>query len=387
MIHKNNFTINRKCIILMHMVKKVLLGILLLGCVGLVVAAIADFLYMDQQINSGDGFLSPIIEQAENLTAAVSPPQTDLADDNVINVLLLGIDRRSRAEAGYRTDIMILVSVNTETNRVVLTSIPRDLWYGSGRLNATYIAEGWEGMQSAIEEITGHKPERFILTDFADFAWVIDALGGVDVVVETAFTDHEYPNDVTNTPMTISFTAGPQHLDGANALIYSRSRKGDFDNGDWGRMARQHIVLKSLVNAIAQPTSFICGLTKNTPFAQGGCAEAIDKNTIEQALKTVTTGKMETNLAVEDLVYLWDFYKDKDLYTIESLFLNHDYLFTPPMAEYGGAWVLAPIGDSYTTFQTDLQNLLTGIAPSAEPSEPVLENQTTDPTPELPATN
>ena len=69
---------------------------------------------------------------------------------------------------------------------------------------------------------------------------------------------------------------------------------------------------------------------------------------------------MDTNLELADAYYLWDFYKDKGLYTFESLFLDHDYVYSPPMEEYGGAWVIVPIGGTYYNFQEDFENTLYG---------------------------
>ena len=288
-------------------------------------------------------------------------PKSDLADDEILNILLLGIDRRSRFESSYRTDIMILVSVNKTKNKVLLTSVPRDLWYGGERINAQYILNGWEGIQNAFFDITGHKPERFILTDFEDFSWIIDQMGGVPVNVEISFTDNLYPNDITNEYQTISFTAGPQKLTGDEALIYSRSRKGDNDNGDWGRMKRQHIVLKGMLDAITQPQSFLCKLSPKKIATKIECIDAISADTLAKSLSMVTTNKMDSNLQLIDLEYLWDLYKDRDSYKIDSIFMDYEYVYTPPSDQYGGAWVLAPIGDTYDTFQEVIKNNLYDI--------------------------
>ena len=261
-----------------------------------------------------------------------------------INILLLGIDRRSRLESSYRTDIMILVSLNPDTNKIVLASIPRDLWYEGERINALYISHEWEKLQTAIEEVTGLKPERFILTDFKDFSWVVDAMGGVTVDIERSFTDTQYPVDVTKTYQTVSFIEGPEKLTGARALIYSRSRKGTNGEGsDWARMQRQHLVLKGMLEAIQQPTSLFQPMV------------------IKEAYKTITEGRMDTNLKVTDAQYLWDFYKDKDKYEISSLFLDYDYLYSPPMEQYGGAWVLVSKTGTYEPFKNAISKRLQSI--------------------------
>jgi LCP family protein required for cell wall assembly len=261
-----------------------------------------------------------------------------------INIMLLGIDRRSRNELSYRTDIMILLSVNPETNRVTLASIPRDLWYQGQKINGLYINEGWPTFQVAIEEITGQKPERFILTDFKDFSWIVDAMGGVPVEVERTFTDTSFPVDETKEYQTVSFAAGPEVLTGERALIYARSRKGNNGEGsDWARMRRQHNILKGMLEAVQQPGSLFKPMV------------------VEEAFKTVTTGRMDTNLQIADAKYLWDFYKDKDDYIINSLFLDYDYLYSPPLEQYGGAWTVVPTDGDYSTFKTDLYNKLYAI--------------------------
>ena len=270
---------------------------------------------------------------AQKVQDAKPKPDSDLANDNVLNILLIGIDRRSRAESAYRTDIMILLSINPKTNKVLLTSVPRDLWVGGGRINATYIQNGWEDLRDKFQEITGLKAQRFITTDFEDFKWIVDALGGVNVDVETTFTDTEYPEDKTKTYQTVHFTKGPEKLTGDLALKYARSRHGNNGEGsDWMRMKRQHIILKNMVTAIQQPESQFYPMV------------------VEKAFTTVTTGKMDTNLNLADAYYLWDFYKDHDKYSFDSLFLDSDYVYNPPMSDYGGAWVLAPKDKTYATF-------------------------------------
>ena len=263
---------------------------------------------------------------------------------NPINILLLGIDRRSKFEYSYRTDIMIMVSINPATNNVVMTSIPRDLWYNGNKINGLFLNSGWEVMKTAMGEVTGLAPERYVLTDFEDFAWVVNAMGGVPVEVDNTFTDSSYPIDETQEYQTVSFTAGPEQLTGDRALIYARSRKGTNGEGsDWARMRRQHKILSGMLKAVLQPRSIF------NPMV------------IENAFKTVTQGRMDTNLKLEDAAYLWDFYQDKDLYTTHSLFLDYEYLYSPPPENYGGAWTIVPRDGTYETFRTVVQNRLQGI--------------------------
>ncbi len=279
-------------------------------------------------------------------------PASELANQDVINILLLGIDRRSRSE-GYRTDIMILLSINKKDKTVVLTSVPRDLWVQGARINALYLQQGWEGVQSAFNQITGQKPDRFILTDFADFTWLVNAMDGVPVTVENTFTDTEYPVDVTKTYQTVTFTAGPEKLTGTRALIFARSRHGNNGEGsDWMRMKRQHLILKGMLSAVLQPKSIF------NPMV------------VENAFKTVTEGKVDTNLTLDDTKFLWDFYKDKDAYTYSSLFMNSDFVYNPPMSDYGGAWVLVPRDPSNLAFHQAVENLINKVEVATKESTP-----------------
>lgn len=340
------------------MLKKIVIALCIVIVVGIIGYVAYDFLSLDKNIYQENSILSPLSNKLENISKKqIQKPNTDLYDKDTINILLLGIDRRSKAETAYRTDIMILVSLNKATNKVVLVSVPRDLWYGGGRINAYYIQNGWEDIQNAFYDITGIKPERYVLTDFEDFSWIVDALGGVSVDVQTTFTDTHYPVDETKEYQTITFVQGPEKLTGERALIFARSRKGDNDNGDWGRMKRQHLILNGMLDAFTQPQSFICRFTKSND--NESCLLKVNVDTLKQVLTTVTTGKMETNLNIGDLSYLWDLYKERQQYTINSIYMDYNYLYTPPMEDYGGAWVLAPINDSYLNFKEDIQKLLT----------------------------
>lgn len=308
-------------------------------------------------IGYNHGVISKALKDADELlnpfstfVQKIKPANPSFPDDTV-NILLLGIDRRERYESVYRTDIMILISVNTSTKKVALISVPRDLWYDGGRINAVYIFSGFERLADGFEEITGLRPQKFILTDFADFTWMVDAMGGVPIKVETTFTDYTYPIDATEGIQTVSFTQGPELLTGDRALIFSRSRKGDYDSGDWGRMKRQHLILKGMLDAVVQPKSIF------NPMV------------VEKAFKTVTTGKIDTNLDISDAKFLWNFYKDKDEYEIKSFYLGYDHLYTPPAADYGGAWVLDQLPGGFEQFKNEVNAFIYNIPVIESPAE------------------
>ncbi len=290
-------------------------------------------------------------KDSSDLAKNTSPePQIPLkiGKDKMFSILLLGIDRRHKAETAFRTDIMVLLSVNQSQKKVVLTSVPRDLWINGGRINATFVNGGWEDMQKAFLGITGISPNAYIQCDFEDLVWLIDSLGGIEVDLETAFTDSAYPNDVTKTYITVNFDKGIQTIDGKSALVLSRSRHGNNGEGsDFKRMQRQHKILKALPNAILTPKSVF------NPF-------------ILTKFYEVITQRMSTNLTLKESELLWAYYPEKDTYTVESFFVNSDYLYNPPMSDYGGAWVLVAKNNDYSPIHNQLKERLGLIKPESK---------------------
>ncbi|OGC50251.1 hypothetical protein A2716_03515 [candidate division WWE3 bacterium RIFCSPHIGHO2_01_FULL_40_23] len=273
---------------------------------------------------------------------------TKVSKDKMFSVLLLGIDRRHKSETSFRTDIMILVSVNQTKKKVVFTSVPRDLWVNGGRINATYVGSGWPAMQDAFERITGQKPDAFIQSDFEDLVWIVDTMGGIDLDLETGFIDSEYPNDVTKTYQTVSFNSGLQHVDGRTALILSRSRHGNNGEGsDFKRMLRQHKILKAMPEAILSTKSLFNPLNVKKFYE-------------------MVTEHMVTDLGLKDTDILWSFYPQRNEYTVESFLVDSTFLHNPPLSEYGGAWVLVPINNDYSPIHTALSVKLGLIDPAPE---------------------
>lgn len=289
------------------------------------------------------------ISQADKNTSNPQPKiptePTKVSKDKMFNILLFGIDRRSKQETAFRTDIMILLSVNQDKKKVLLTSVPRDLWVNGGRINAVYIGGGWEATQRAFEKVTSFKPDAFIMCDFEDLVWLVDAFGGVKVDLDRAFTDTEYPNDATKTYQTVSFPQGKQLVMGRDALVLSRSRHGNNGEGsDFKRMVRQHKILKAMPEAILSPKSIF------NPFNLPKFFEAV-------------TSRMVTDLNLSDAKILWDFYPQRNDYTIDSFYIDSEFLYNPPLSEYGGAWVLVPKNNDYTSIHTAIKERLGLIEP------------------------
>lgn len=167
-----------------------------------------------------------------------------------VSVLLVGADQRS-GETKFNTDSLILASVDPETQRVTLLSIPRDTrvalpGHGYIKINAVTALTDLPTLQKTVAELTGVTIAGYIQTNFQGFKKVIDTLGGVTVDVEK---DMYYETgDVEDG--YINLHKGVQRMDGAKALQYARFRHDAL--ADISRTARQQVVLKAVAKEMFQ---------------------------------------------------------------------------------------------------------------------------------------
>ncbi len=169
-----------------------------------------------------------------------------------VNILLLGIDRRPVEEGPWRTDTMILATIDPASKTAGLLSIPRDLWatvpgYEENRINTAHYTgdlEDYPGGGPALAKKTvqynlGLTVHYYIRIDFDGFRKIIDAIGGIDIDVKEPIKDDKYPDENYGyDPLYIP--AGLQHMDGDLALKYARTRHG---GSDFERAERQQEVL------------------------------------------------------------------------------------------------------------------------------------------------
>lgn len=177
------------------------------------------------------------------------------------NLLILGLDRRPEEGYAVRSDTIVLTTVYPPDARIGLLSIPRDLYVdipdqGSGRINTAHFwgestAEG-NGPRLAMQTVAlnfGVEVNHYVRVDFAGFRAIVDAVGGIDIDVETAIADDAYPTADYGT-MRIEIPGGPQHMDGETALRYARTRHG---SSDFDRVQRQQNVLVALARRLLEP--------------------------------------------------------------------------------------------------------------------------------------
>ena len=180
--------------------------------------------------------------------------------DAVVNVLLIGTDYRA-TDTTFRTDTLIVASINKTAGTVSLLSIPRDLFvyvpmWGMARINRAYGAgetNGYPGGGPALLEQTilynlGIPIHYYALVNFDGFRQIVDTLGGVDVPVTCQLTEYKLldPTLDEREPANYALYTQPiglAHMDGALALWYARARPV---GGDFFRGYRQRQVLRAM---------------------------------------------------------------------------------------------------------------------------------------------
>lgn len=184
-------------------------------------------------------------------TIVAPPPQNQSAvgliqaPKGVMNILLLGSDQRSRKAKLFRTDTIILASLNPQKGTVSLVSFPRDLWvqipgYGPDRINTAFEYGGFKTLADTLEFNFGVHPDHYVLINFSSFKDVVDSLGGLDVNVGETLTDRRGYRYIT-------IPKGKTTMSADMVLWYVRSRK---TTNDFARNRRQQEVLQAIGNKL-----------------------------------------------------------------------------------------------------------------------------------------
>jgi len=287
--------------------------------------------------------------------------------DTNVNILLLGTGG-GKHQGPDLTDTIIFASINPANDKVVLVSIPRDLWIPAlkAKVNSAYAYGNFKkkggGLilaQSAVTRILNQPIDYVVRIDFDGFAKVVDLIGGLEVNVERAFEDRQYPiegreNDTcghkkeelqalatTSSQLTafpcrytrIYFEKGRQLMNGETALQFVRSRHAEADEGtDFARSKRQEKVIATFkekvlaLETLLNPVKVI-GLYSTLK-------DSIDTNIQEEE--------------IDDFVRLAQKIKNANIYSATIDYGNKKQkkpglLVNPPVSqEYEDQWVLIP---------------------------------------------
>jgi len=285
-------------------------------------------------------------------------------ENNLITFLVLGMGGANH-DGGKLTDTIMLASINPEDKKAALTSVPRDLLvdipdYGKQKINHAYAlterdspGSGGEIISAIISDILNVPVNYYIAVDFDIVVQLIDEIGGVDVYVENAFIDYQYP-DYNHKYQTIHFEKGWQTMDGETALQFARSRHGicleacsEPEGSDFARSKRQQLIIKSLKDKLLSLKT----LTKPKEMYK---------------LLEVYKNNVDTNIELWEMIKFYDIARDFDNDSISHLVLDNGP-GGPLMAQnVNGAYVLVPKTGDFSEIQEMVNENIYGISVTNE---------------------
>ncbi|HCU80679.1 MAG: hypothetical protein CL789_02970 [Chloroflexi bacterium] len=250
-------------------------------------------------------------------------------------ILLMGIDKRQgmEQERAFRTDTMMLITIDTVGKKLGMLSVPRDLWVNipgfesRDRINtANFKGDAFRlpggGPNLAMKTIAanlGIQVDNYIRINFTAFETLIDEINGIDIDVPQDIDDQRYPDCCDGyDPLFIS--RGVTHMDGVLALKYARTRAtygGDFD-----RAARQQQVMLAVRDKILS-MKMMPQLIARAP-----------------KLYSTLSGSYDTDLTLEQIVDLIGLVSEIDRDSIDSAVINGDYLMNEFTTSEGAQVVL-----------------------------------------------
>ncbi len=288
--------------------------------------------------------------------------------DNQVNILILGIPGENN-DGPYLSDSIIFANYNFKTNQITTLSIPRDIWSSTLRdkINSAYAyglaknnnpLDGIKLAKAEISSVVGLPVHYAVVIDFSKFKQLINFIGGIEVNVETAFTDEKFPiagkEDAdcgSNDPEykcryeTIHFEKGLQKMDGETALKFARSRHAVGEEGsDFAREKRQQKII------IALEKKIIKILQSSDPTRLIQLYQELNKLIIRDITnqQAAIIGK---NVLFKKL------FSRKNL-TQKQIALSEKFFIVPPYYEYEGKYVLIPSNDNFNAIHQFINDQL-----------------------------
>lgn len=192
--------------------------------------------------------------------------------EDPISILLVGVENYSSGGKNGRADTQIVVTLNPDTNKMTMTTVPRDTRVefsaeeagqhaGFHKINSSYTYGSLSGYGAnkltveAVEDLLDIPIDEYVAVDFEGFRDIVDALGGVKVDIEEGF----WEKNIYNNDKRIYFTEGITKLDGEESLAFVRMRKRPVNN-IYSRDERQRQFIQATIDqAISAGTIFKVG--------------------------------------------------------------------------------------------------------------------------------
>lgn len=199
-----------------------------------------------------DGFDSKtkVIEKID-VTIKKEKKEKEESQNESFNILISGIDTEGDISKVSRSDVNIIVSVNKKTHEVVLTSVPRDMQvqlHGTTGMKDKLTHAGIYGIdmsRQTLEDFLEIKIDYYVRVNFTSVVNIVDAIGGIDV-----------DNDIAFTRAGRYYAQGRIHMNGKDTLGYCRERY-KMPSGDWNRGLHQEEVIKAIIKKVSTSTELL----------------------------------------------------------------------------------------------------------------------------------
>ncbi len=276
-----------------------------------------------------------------------APPAVEAwSDPNRVTILLLGIDQRRGEEGPFRTDTMIVLSLDPVRKTAAMLSIPRDLWvnipgFEPGRINTANalgdsfdVPGGGPALAAAtVQQNLGLRIDHTVRINFDLFLTVVEAIAPVEVCIDQTIHDEQYP-DGSYGYMTVHFDPGCQPLDAERLLQYARTRH--TQGGDFDRARRQQQVIQAVRDRV---------------LSLGGMSALLGR---ASALWEAVRQDVQTTLSFEAIVSLAMLAQEIPPENITQAVLDNNYVYLETTAD--GDQVLRLRGDAMRSLVQDLFN-------------------------------
>lgn len=256
---------------------------MLLTILGLIVLfliwAVAGYLSVSSGVSAANKRLPSSVR-------SVLAPDGGLLYSTPTNILLLGTDHAGAnvgRAADQHSDSMTLLRTEPGRHRLIYLSIPRDLeasipGYGSQKINAAMQLGGAKLAVKTVDALFGKalQVNHVVIVDFAQFEKLIDAVGGITVDVPEKILSNKfdcpYPASKCASWKGWRFHKGPTHMNGHEALIFSRVRENQYDPSwtDFNRQHDQQLVEQATLAKLASPSLFF-----SLPFSGSSLLDSI----------------------------------------------------------------------------------------------------------------
>lgn len=339
--------------------------------ISFLIIIISGVMYLSEKLFSADGGGLGRFNPLSQLAYLVSPADKRIDGElnDRVNILIMGVGGEGH-DGPYLTDTIIVISIKPSTGEVGLLSLPRDMIVkikndGWPKINSVYTLgralnpdQAEEYVAGVIGDLLDLPIHYYGIVTFSGFEKFIDEIDGISVNVPTAFTDYQYPTKDYKT-QTVGFKAGWQNMDGADALIYARSRHGNnFEGSDFARSRRQQLILQAVKEKLFKFSTLL------SPFKMG-------------AIKDLLGESVETNLSIWQGLKIAQMLKETGDDKIYRLVLDDspDSLLEPGYAP-DGAWILQPKDGNYQTLSRQFKNIFNTGKIKAEGAKLEIQNGT-----------